>query len=75
MCQFALDLPELRREFGDFASIVLRGMEEAMRAFPDHLRRTDAGLEIISDAPLLARLVARFFDVHAGETQRCVQAV
>ena len=75
MCQFALDLLELRREFGDFASIILRGIDEAMRAFPDHLRRTDGGLEIISDAPLLARLVARFFDVHAGETQRCVQAV
>ena len=75
MCDFALDLRRLGAEFGDFASIVAKGMEEAARAFPEHLRLSEAGLEIVSEGPLLARLVSRFFDVHAGEAQSCGQAV
>ncbi len=75
MCDFALDLRRLGVEFGDFASIAAKGMEEAARAFPEHVRLSEAGLEIVSEGPLLARLVSRFFDVHAGEAQSCGQAV
>ncbi len=70
ICDFALDLRELGREFGDFASIARRGMERAARAFPDHVILGEAGLRIATDGPLLARLVARCFDVHGGEAPR-----
>lgn len=75
MCDFALDLRALGAEFGDFAAILRRDIDAAARAFPDHLRRTGAGLEILSDGPLLAGLVARFFDVHGGEASRRGEAV
>ena len=75
MCDFALDLRLLGAEFGDFASIAAKGMDEAARAFPDHVRLSEARLEIVSEGPLLARLVSRFFDVHADETRSCGQAV
>ncbi len=75
MCDFRFDLDALRAEFGDFAGLLERGMAEAADRFGGAVRRRGAVLEIVSDGPLLARLVAQTFDAYPARPARHVLAV
>jgi oxygen-independent coproporphyrinogen III oxidase len=63
MCDFRVDMAQLRREFGDFAAIVTPGLESAIRQFTGvACSDGEGGLSIPSDGPMFARLVARCLD-------------
>jgi oxygen-independent coproporphyrinogen-3 oxidase len=66
MCDFAIDFAALRGAFGDFVHILEPGCREAAARYPAFVVLDAAGLRIVEEAPLMARLVARLFDGYPG---------
>ena len=62
MCGFAIDLAEIRAEFGDFVALLEEGCAAAVARYGTYVRREGDVLRIERNGPVLARLVARLFD-------------
>jgi oxygen-independent coproporphyrinogen III oxidase len=75
MCDFAIDLGVLRDEFGDFVRILETGCREAATRYAGHVVLDEAGLRIVEEAPLIARLVARRFDSYTGPNAQLPLAI
>ncbi|TDK42330.1 oxygen-independent coproporphyrinogen III oxidase [Antarcticimicrobium luteum] len=64
MCEFRIDAEEIRTRFG-LSDVRLQDMFAAtLRAFPDMLSLSDAGLAIKPEARPLTRIIARSFDAY-----------
>jgi oxygen-independent coproporphyrinogen-3 oxidase len=75
MCDFAIDFAALRGAFGDFVHILEPGCREAAARYPAFVVLDAAGLRIVEEAPLMARLVARLFDGYPGPDAQLPQAI
>ena len=74
MCDFRLDMAELRCDFGPRVACLDASIALARATFGDGLRPADAGLEILPEARALTRLVAALFDERVVEGARYSQA-
>ncbi|MCO4843569.1 MAG: coproporphyrinogen III oxidase, partial [Yoonia sp.] len=68
MCDFALDLTKLRREFGDLVDTILPDIDAVMDRFCSVVDRTETGFDITRHARHVARLVANLFDTYRIES-------
>lgn len=64
MCQFRIDVDELRERFDVPQSKIDAMFSDAERAFPGTLIRTTGSLIISEDARALTRIIARSFDAY-----------
>lgn len=75
MCGFRVDLAALRREFGDFASILDAGLATARERFGEAVALEGETFRIVRDGPILARLIARCLDARNAAEGRYSGAI
>ncbi|WP_458792235.1 oxygen-independent coproporphyrinogen III oxidase [Yoonia sp. MH D7] len=68
MCDFSVDLLELRDTYGSLLDSVIPDLDKALAQFKAVTRRTANGFEIIDHARHVARLVANVFDTYRIES-------
>ncbi len=64
MCDFKVDLVELRGIYGDLVDGLIPDLDKALERFEVVTRRTENGFEITEHARHVARLVANVFDTY-----------
>lgn len=74
MCDFQLDMSELKRDFGGQAACLLPSIQLAETQFSAAVRTTDAGLDIMPEGRALTRLIAALFDERVVDGARYSQA-
>jgi oxygen-independent coproporphyrinogen-3 oxidase len=70
MCDFRLDLDELRDSFGDGAAVLAPAMATVAQRFGDLVVRDAAGLRIQPESWPLTRIIAAAFDAYTPEGVR-----
>lgn len=74
MCDFRLDLEELRNQFGPAADTLRATIALVSDQFGDLVSASDGGLEIAIPGRALTRIIAKAFDDHAPDGARYSQA-
>ena len=75
MCDFALDLPALARDFGEAAVAGLRpDLLGAAQRFAGFVSLDEEALRILPEGRALTRMIASHLDAHAPEGVRYSQA-
>ena len=64
MCDFAVDLTELRATYGEMVADLDPDIEKIMDRFGTVIQRHEDGFQITEHARHVARLIARCFDTY-----------
>lgn len=74
LCDFALDLPDLRARFGAAAEALLPALRQIGQEFGDLVTLDAAGLALSPEGRPLARIIAQRLDAHSGVEARYSRA-
>ncbi|MFT7191576.1 MAG: oxygen-independent coproporphyrinogen-3 oxidase [Dinoroseobacter sp.] len=64
MCDFAINSDEIIEGFGTTRAQLEKMYRQASEAFPDMVRITSEGIEIVHEGRPLTRMIARTFDTY-----------
>lgn len=70
MCNFAIDYPALINEFGSDLSCLNKAILTLQKNYPNIVKFSDSGLELVNHKRSVARLVAKAFDQYIDDNAK-----